>query len=123
MSCGARDNLPIVSADTAFTDALVIMTSKRMGMVLIVDGGQICGIFTDGDLRRAVASGGDFAKTVIGDLMTADPQTASPQALASEAIDLMRQKKLNHLVVAEEGKLLGALSFHDIISAWVVVSK
>ena len=108
--------LPVVSGGATFAGALVEMTGKRMGMVLVADGEKLLGIFTDGDLRRAVAGGADFSKTAISELMTATPRAVSPAMLAADALDLMRENRINHLAAVEDGRLAGALSFHDLLA-------
>ncbi|MBE8159090.1 MAG: KpsF/GutQ family sugar-phosphate isomerase [Betaproteobacteria bacterium] len=109
-------DVPLVESGASFTAALVEMSGKRMGMVLVADGGELRGIFTDGDLRRAVAAGADLSKTAIADLMTAAPRTVSPEILAADALNIMRENRLNHLAAVENGKLAGALSFHDMLA-------
>ena len=109
-------DIPVVLPGAIFADALLEMTGKRMGMVLAAEDGQLRGIFTDGDLRRAVATNTDFAGATMAALMTAAPQTVSPTMMAVAALDLMRERQLNHLPVVEERRLVGALSFHDLLA-------
>ncbi len=110
------EELPVVGAGASFSEALVEMSGKRMGMVLVADGEVLRGIFTDGDLRRAVAAGADFAKTGIAELMTPKPRSIAPAMLAADALNLMREKRVNHLTATENGKLTGALSFHELLA-------
>lgn len=110
------DDLPVAAKDDSFAAALVEMTGKRMGMVLIAENGALHGIFTDGDLRRAVAKGADLSRTKVGDLMTPAPRQISPAMLAADALHKMRENRLNHLAVTENGELVGALSFHDLLA-------
>ncbi|MGI9297556.1 MAG: KpsF/GutQ family sugar-phosphate isomerase [Gammaproteobacteria bacterium] len=110
------EDLPVAASDASFAEALVQMTGKRMGMVLVADDGVLRGIFTDGDLRRAVAAKADFSRAGIAELMTSAPRDVPPQMTAADALHLMRENKLNHLAVTENGKLAGALSFHDLLA-------
>ena len=110
------EELPVAAGDATFAEALMEMTGKRMGMVLIANDNILRGIFTDGDLRRAVAANADFARAKIADLMTSAPQNVQPQMLAADALHLMRENRLNHLAVTENGALIGALSFHDLLA-------
>jgi arabinose-5-phosphate isomerase len=110
------DDLPVVQETAPFTAALVEMTKKRMGMVLAISpADDLRGIFTDGDLRRAVEAKKDFSNSVIADLMTVQPQNIPATMLAVDALQLMRAHKLNHLAVTEGKRLVGALSFHDLL--------
>lgn len=110
------EDLPLASSGATFAEALMQMTGKRMGMVLVADDGILRGIFTDGDLRRAVAAKADFANAGIAELMTPAPREVSPEMSAADALHFMRENKLNHLAATENGKLVGALSFHDFLA-------
>ena len=110
------DDIPVVGSDCSFAQALVEMTGKRMGMVLAAEDGMLRGIFTDGDLRRAVAAGVDFSTVSVSDVMTAAPRSIAPEMMAADALELMRDNKLNHLPVVKDGKLVGALSFHELLA-------
>ena len=111
-----RDDIPVVGCDCPFTQALVEMTGKRMGMVMAAEDGMLRGIFTDGDLRRALAAGVDFSTASLSDVMTSEPRSVGPEMMAADALNLMRDNKLNHLPVVEDGKLVGALSFHELLA-------
>ncbi|NYT62669.1 KpsF/GutQ family sugar-phosphate isomerase [Alcaligenaceae bacterium] len=116
------DALPIVRADTSVPEALVEMSSKGMGMTIVVDEqGLPIGIFTDGDLRRLIARHGDIRPFSVADGMSRNPKTVSPGALAIEAATLMDAGRLNQmLVVGDTGLLLGALHMHDLLAAKVI---
>lgn len=117
------DDLPTCSPDTLFTDALLEISHKRMGMVAIVDEQQrIQGIFTDGDLRRVFGRQSiDLNTLTIGAVMTANPVTIAPGALAAEAVRIMESRRITQILVADPEKhLLGALHFHDLLIAKVV---
>jgi arabinose-5-phosphate isomerase len=98
------------------------MTRGRIGMTAVLDERrQVRGIFTDGDLRRALEKGVDLAATRVDDVMTAGPQTIRPEALAVEAVQRMESHKINQvLVVDERGELVGALNMHDLFRAKVI---
>lgn len=110
--------LPVIGEGATLAEALVPMTGKRMGAVFVCGGGgELCGIFTDGDLRRVIAKGGgkDWASVNIADVMTPSPQSCPPSMLADRALKLMRERAVNQLAVVEGGRLAGALSFHDLL--------
>lgn len=114
--------LPIVTPDTTIPDALVEMSTKSMGMTIVVDEGhQPVGIFTDGDLRRLIARHGDIRPLMVRDGMTPGPRSVAPGMLAVEAARLMDAERLNQiLVVNDSGLLLGALHMHDLLAAKVI---
>ena len=110
------DDIPRVHADASFADALLEMTAKQMGMTLICDNDEaLVGIFTDGDLRRVADKFADLGNARIGDLMTATPLTTTPSMLAADTLGRMKEKKINHLAVVSNHRLVGALSFHDLL--------
>lgn len=115
MRAGA--DIPRVRRGAALAEALLEMTGKRMGMTLVCEAdGALCGIFTDGDLRRAVNSPADLRAATIDALMTPAPKCAPPAMLAADALAQMKAAAVNHLAVVDAaGKLVGALSLHDIL--------
>ena len=116
------DELPSVRDSATFKQALLEISRGRMGMTAVLDAeGKLCGIFTDGDLRRALEKGLNFDQTLVGDVMTAGPRAIRPEALAVEAVQLMERHKVNQmLVVDEQGRLVGALNMHDLFRAKVI---
>ena len=114
--------LPLVRPDAGVPDALLVMSRGGMGMAIVADGaGHASGIFTDGDLRRALAGAEDIRHAPLGELMTRNPRTIGPDALAAEAADLMERHRINQLLVVDEaGTLVGALNMHDLMRAKVI---
>lgn len=118
-----RDHdLPLVTENTLLRDALLEMTAKQLGMTAVVDDeGRLTGLFTDGDLRRALDARADVATTPIRGVMTRDPRTAAPDMLAAEALHRMETEKINGLVVIDEqGRPIGALNMRDLLLARVL---
>jgi arabinose-5-phosphate isomerase len=115
-------NIPQVPEDAQVSEALLEMTEKKLGMTAVVDGdGRVCGIFTDGDLRRLLGKTDDLRTTPIRDVMTRQCATAMADMLAAEALRIMEQKKINGLlVVDEEHRLVGALNMHDLLRSGIV---
>jgi arabinose-5-phosphate isomerase len=83
--------------------------------------GRVCGIFTDGDLRRALERLSNFDTARIADVMTFTPRVIAADALAVEAVQLMEEHKVNQLLVLDaDGRLAGALNMHDLFGAKVI---
>jgi arabinose-5-phosphate isomerase len=118
----AGDDVPRVPDDSPFSDALVEMSSKGMGMTAILgSGGKVVGIFTDGDLRRTLERKPDVRSLKITEVMTRNPRTITAHKLAAEAVELMERHKINQLlVVTDTGELAGALNMHDLFRAKVI---
>lgn len=117
------EELPTCSPDALFTDALLEISRKRMGMVAVLTPeGRVAGIFTDGDLRRVFGREAlDLGTLTIGEVMTPSPVTIAPDALAVEAVRLMESRRISQILVADAGqRLVGALHFHDLLTAKVV---
>jgi CBS domain-containing protein len=97
-------------------DAARIMTSKRIGAVLVLDEDQIVGIFTERDvMRRVVAEGLDPDQVAVGDVMTPNPQTVTRDDQVREVAGWMASGGYRHLPVVEEGHLVGIISLRDIL--------
>ena len=116
------DAVPVVTADAALTQALLAMTAGGMGMTAIAGpDGHPVGIFTDGDLRRALEKGCDVRSTLLADVMTRNPRSIGPEALAAEAAEIMERMRISQLLVLDaEGRLVGALTTLDLMLAKVI---
>jgi arabinose-5-phosphate isomerase len=117
------DDVPKVPPDAGITAALVEMTRKHLGMTAVVDADQrLLGVFTDGDLRRALDDEGvDLRGATVAELMTRGPKTIGADKLAAEAAQLMEKYQIHALlVVDDEQRVVGALNIHDLLRARVV---
>jgi arabinose-5-phosphate isomerase len=114
--------IPKVYAETLLKDALMEMTQKGLGTTAVVDGNDcVVGIFTDGDVRRALDGDTDIHKQKIGGIMTKNYKSISADALAAEALARMEQCKINALLVTDtDNRLIGILNMHDLLRARVV---
>ena len=116
------DELPAVTRDASLRATLLEMTQKGLGMTLILAPDRtLAGIFTDGDLRRALDKGIDVREANIAELMTHGGKTARPEMLAAEALKIMEDHKISSLpVVNENNQAIGALNMHDLLRAGVM---
>ena len=116
------DDVPKVTADVLLSDGLMEMTQKGLGMTAVVDADEkVLGIFTDGDLRRALDAGVDVRKTAMQELMHTKCKTTTPDILAAEAVHVMEENKITGLLVTDEGgRLVGALNVHDLFRAGIM---
>lgn len=120
MHTGAR--IPQVTAHAPVREALLEMSSKGLGMTGVTENdGTLCGIFTDGDLRRALNRGIDVYSALVQDVMTANPKTVTPDRLAAELVPLLRTHNISGVFVVDERQhIIGALNMHDLLRAGVV---
>ncbi len=110
------DGVPRADAGLPLTDTVRIMDRHRLGMVCITgDHSLLTGILTDGDLRRLLLKTTDPLAGVAGDVMISNPGTIRPDALATEALRIMEEKKITSLpVVDTDGRLVGVIQIHDL---------
>lgn len=116
------DDVPIVPETATFQEALIEMTSKRLGMTAVVDGARrLVGILTDGDLRRLLQRNIDVYTAGIAEVMTRHPKVTREDRLAAETIDLMRSQNINGLIVVDaDGRVVGALNMLDLLRQRIV---
>jgi arabinose-5-phosphate isomerase len=114
--------LPRVAATVTLEQGLVEMGAKGLGLTAVTDAaGLLQGVFTDGDLRRALDRHLDLRATRMADAMTRTPRTVRPEQLAADAINTMQQHSVTALLVVDaHHRLVGALNIHDLLRAGVV---
>ena len=116
------DGLPQVLRGTSLKNALLEMTHKGLGMTVVLEtDGKLAGIFTDGDLRRALDRSVDLRQADIDSVMTPHGKTVRAEMLAAQALKIMEDSKINALVVVDdEDRPVGALNMHDLLRAGVM---
>jgi len=120
MHTGAE--IPAVGRNALLSEAVLEISRKRLGMTAIVDDvGRVLGIYTDGDLRRTLEKRLDFNATPVNTVMSRNPRTIAPDALAAEAVQLMERHNITQMLVVDaDNKLVGALNVHDLLHAKVI---
>lgn len=114
-----KDNrIPIVYENTSIKDAILEITSKRLGMTCVLNqGGHLSGIITDGDLRRLLEKTLDIKNLIAKDLMTKNPKVINEDMLASFALQQMENYKITSLIVIDENqKPIGVVHLHDLVN-------
>jgi arabinose-5-phosphate isomerase len=109
---------PSVSKQTNLKNTIIEMTSKRLGATAVLDvenDNKVCGIITDGDLRRLLIRDVDLKTVKAEDIMSPNPKTIEPDVLAVEALALMREKSITQLIVTDGGLYLGMVHLHDLL--------
>jgi len=115
--------LPRNGPDTLVPAAIFEMSAKGIGMTAIVDeNDKLLGIYTDGDLRRTLEKHDSIRNLRVAEVMTRNPRTIAPEKLAAEAVQLMEQYKIGGrlVVTSPDGRLVGAITYHDLLAAGVV---
>ncbi|MCH6565070.1 MAG: KpsF/GutQ family sugar-phosphate isomerase [Proteobacteria bacterium] len=117
------DAIPLVPISSSLNDTLLEMTKKGLGMAGVIDpeNKQLLGIYTDGDIRRTFEKMPDINTAQVKDFMTPDCVTIEADRIASEALKLMHDRKINALLIVDKHNLVqGALNMHDLLRAGVV---
>jgi arabinose-5-phosphate isomerase len=114
--------IPVVPKSATLKQALLEITNKGLGMTAITDThSKLLGIFTDGDLRRTLDTQADIQTAMITEHMTTNCVTIQAEQIASDALTLMDEKKINALIVTDiNGQIQGALNMHDLLRAGIV---
>lgn len=114
--------IPKTAKKAPLRDALNEMTAKGFGMTIVLDeNAQLCGIFTDGDLRRCIDKGIDINSIATGEVMSKRPRTIGKSMLAAEALGIMQDNKITALIIANDnGAVTGVLHMHDLLRAGIV---
>jgi arabinose-5-phosphate isomerase len=108
--------VPVVAPSTPMADVIFEMSSKRLGITTVQENGKLCGVFSDGDLRRLLEreGGAAFGRTAV-EAMNQSPRTIEPQELAATALAILEERKITSLVVVDAaGKVEGLLHLHDL---------
>ena len=115
------EDIPTVPVSATVPEAIREISRKRLGMTAVLDdAGRLAGIFTDGDLRRLLERGAPVRDLTMAEVMTRNPLTIGPRALAAEAAQLIESTRRNQLLVVDDGRVVGALHAHDLTAARVL---
>jgi len=112
---------PMVSPDTPVEQVILEISEKRLGAAIVVDKDlSVVGIITDGDLRRMIQKKLVLASTKAEDIMSRNPKTIAPEAMAIKAFNMMEDNSITQLAVAVDGKFEGMVHLHDILKEGIV---
>ena len=115
------EDLPVIGPSASLGDGLLVMSKKGLGMCVVIDGGKMLGVFTDGDLRRVLDREINVHKTIMREVMTSPGKSVKTTELAAEAAHLMEKHRITALpVIDAQGALVGALNVHDLLRAGVL---
>ncbi len=113
----------VASQDTTY-HALEMMASKDIGALLVIDKGQLAGVFSERDYARKVILKGKSSKEVtVGELMTTPVFFISPEKSIEECMALMTEKRIRHMPVIDAGKIIGVVSIGDLVNVIITAQK
>lgn len=112
---------PQIDINANFKKILFEISSKRLGMTVVIDKNKIEGIITDGDLRRTLEKDIDINKVIAKDIMTVNPKTVVSSTLAVDALGLMKKYSITSLIVTnKDNEYIGVVHIHDIIREGII---
>jgi arabinose-5-phosphate isomerase len=111
---------PEVRPESTIKEVIVEMTRKRLGLTAVVDNDKLVGVITDGDLRRMLEKDLDIEHKMAKEIMSRDPKTIAPDALAVDALDKMRKNNITQLIVKTEEEYTGVIHLHDLLREGIV---
>jgi len=115
-----HNGLPQVSANADVRSVLISITEFRLGATVVIDGGEILGIITDGDIRRMLEKHTDVSGLIAKEIMSVNPKKIDKTELAANALHLMRQNSISQLVVTDSGKYAGIIHLQDILKEGII---
>lgn len=105
-----------ITTDQNVGDAVALLATRRVGAVPVMENGAVVGIFSERDVIHAIAAhGGDAMQRSVGDTMTAPPITVTPGEAVIGALSLMTRRRIRHLPVVEDGRVIGFVSIGDLV--------
>ena len=113
-----------VSANCSLQEAATILATKRIGAIMVLSGDEIEGVLSERDLVRGIADGGgDCLKDTVASVMTPSVITCSPSDTIKTVTNTMSSKRIRHLPVVEDGKLVGMISIGDVVKAKIAKAE
>lgn len=115
-----NNEVPRVNVNDDIKDVIIEITSKRLGATAVMDGTELKGVITDGDIRRMLYKNVEIEKHRASDIMSANPLTIDKDALVSDALNIMRQNNITQLLVVEQNDYVGVIHLHDILKEGII---
>jgi len=111
----AQNQQPRVSPNTNVKDVIVEISEKMLGVTAVIENQKIVGIITDGDIRRMLRNNDSFVHLTAADIMSKNPKTIAPDAMAVDALEMLEENKISVLIAEENGKYAGVVHIHNLI--------
>ena len=106
---------PMVSEKSSIRDVIISISSSSHGITVVTSGEKITGVITDGDLRRMLMNGDDISKVLAKDIMSENPKTIDKNALAKEAMKVIKDNNIGQLIVVDNGNYFGIIDIHKLL--------
>ena len=117
----ADNTKPIIKADEPVKEAILEITRNRLGVTAVVnDAGNLIGVITDGDIRRMLEKTDSIKNIRAKDIMSINPKTISPDEMAINALDIMRNNSITQLMVTDNDQYVGVVHLHDLVKEGLI---
>lgn len=114
-------NKPKVSADSNLREVIISVSSSKHGVTVVTNNEDILGVITDGDLRRMLMKTENLSEVLAKDIMSENPKTIDKNALAKEAMKILKERNIGQLIVTDEGKYFGIIDLHRLLDEGINV--
>jgi arabinose-5-phosphate isomerase len=115
-----KNEKPSIHPSAAVKDVIIEISQNRLGAVVVIDGDTILGVITDGDIRRMLEKHTDLTDIKARDLMTGDPKRIDKDALALEALNVIKANNITQLLVTDRGSYFGMIHLHDLLQEGII---
>jgi arabinose-5-phosphate isomerase len=115
-----QNEVPQVSPQADLNTLIYEISSKRLGVAAVVDNGKICGIITDGDLRRMLEKNANPQSITAAEIMSRNPKTLEKDELAVRALEIMRNNNITSVLITDNGKYAGVVHLHDLLREGII---
>jgi len=110
-----KNEIPKVSLNSSIKEVIIEISQKRLGATAVLNNNKIVGVITDGDIRRMLNNNVDFANLFAENIMNPHPKTITPDAMATEAFQIMNNNSITQLLVENQGNYIGIIHLHDLL--------
>ena len=110
-----KNEIPKVLLNSSIKEVIIEISQKRLGATAVLNNNKIVGVITDGDIRRMLNNNVDFANLFAENIMNPHPKTITPDAMATEAFQIMNNNSITQLLVENQGNYIGIIHLHDLL--------
>lgn len=115
-----QNEKPAVRPDSSLREVIIEISTKRLGVTAVVEDNRAIGVITDGDLRRMLSQDKDLSQVKAKDIMSESPKTITEDAMAVEAVKLMKNTNISQLLVVSADEYVGVVHFHDLLKEGLI---
>lgn len=113
---GKGHDVESISSDRKVREAVTLLAARRIGALPVIDDGEVRGVFSERDVIYCLAAAGaDALDKTVGEVMTSPAVTVAPRDAALGALSLMTRRRIRHLPVIDEGRMIGLVSIGDVV--------